>query len=264
MTTELEKIDGLARLLIEARTNRVPLATVPDDLVPADAGAAQLVDDHVAAVTGWPVLGWKIGCTSEHAQKLLGSSGPFAGRVYSVYEDGAVITDDDLCTDPMLEGEFAFTIADDLTPSAPPTGGRTRAGVMAAVADLRPAIELVGGRYATFVGTPLLLLVADAGANTHLVLGSPVTDPDLEALDAVGVTMEVDGANTGRGRGADVLGHPIDALMWLVDHLSARSITLRAGQVVTTGTATQVSAFPAGATATASFAGLGSVSVGRG
>ncbi len=36
--------------------------------------------------------------------------------------------------------------------------------------------------------------------------------------------------------GANVLGHPMIALTWLANELSALGVTLKSGQVVTTGT----------------------------
>ena len=256
---DVDKIDALAKLLVAARTDGRALDGVPDELVPRDPAEAQLVDDHVAAITGWPVLGWKIGCTSEHAQQLLGSPGPFAGRVYSVFQSGSTIGADRLVAEPSVEGEFAFLLSSDLAPVDRP---RSRHEVLLAIGAVRPSIELVGGRFAALVGTPLALLVADAGANTHLVLGQPVA-AELDTLPSVTARMEIDDRVTGRGTGADVLGDPVAALVWLADHLSARGIGLQAGQVVSTGTATQISPLPAGATATVTLDGIGSATVTR-
>lgn len=255
-------VSDLAGLLLDARRSRVAIDEVPPGCIPADDAEASAVDDAVAAGLGLPVRGWKIGCTSEHAQAMLGASGPFAGRVYDVRADGAEIGPDALWAEPNLEGEFAFTIGDDLTPVDRP---RTRDEIVGAVASIHPAIEMVGGRYARFVGTPLRCLIADAGANTLLVLGPGVApaEVDLGALASVAATMTVDGHVTGSGTGADVLGDPIEALRWLVAHLGSRDIGLDAGSVVTTGTATQVSALPIGSTATATLDGIGSVTVHR-
>ncbi len=254
------KIDALADLLIAAREHGRPIDAVPEKLHPVDPDEALLVDDRVAARTGWPVLGWKIGCTSEHTQQLLGSPGPFPGRVYSVSESGHVAGFDEFCSEPHLEGEFAFVLGRDLLPTDTAVD---RDAVIDAIAEVRPAIEVVGGRYAGFVGTPLPLLVADAGINSHLVLGPAAPSVDLDRLSDFGATMEVDGQVVGRGSGADVLGDPIESLRWLVDHAAGRGIALRQGQVVTTGTATQVVPLPPGSTATASLDGIGSVSLVR-
>ncbi len=255
-----DQIRELANILIEARESVRALAPLPDELVPADAAEANRVDDLVAEQSGWPVLGWKIGCTSKHAQELLGSDGPFAGRVYTLLESGTQVGPDVLAVDPHLEGEFAFTMATDLAPTGGPLDP---ADVLAAVGAVRPAIEMVGGRFADFFGTPLNLLIADGGANTLLVAGPESPMPSADELVATQATMTVGDDQTGAGTGADVLDGPFSALCWLVDHLSGRGIALKAGQVITTGTATQVSPLPSGATATATLSGIGSVSVSR-
>lgn len=261
----MDKIDELATMLLAARENHQAIAEVPDELVPADLTEAQLVDDRVAAISGWPVLGWKIGATSAAAQKILGAPGPFAGRVYSVLDAGAEVSADDVLGEPRIEGEFAFTLARDFSFGGARSGAKPdRQVVLEAVADVRPAIEVVGGRYADMFSMPLACLVADAGANGLLVLGEPCDPtPDLDGLAQASATMTVDGEVIGSGVGSDVHGGPIDALLWLVHHLADRGVSLQAGQVVSTGTATQVGAFATGSTATAELAGVGAVSAHR-
>ena len=254
------RIDTLARGLIAARLDRAALGQPDPELIPASQAEAEAVDDRVAELTGWPVLGWKIGCTSPHAQELLRADGPFVGRVYTVDDSGITLAAGDMAVEPLLEGEFAFTVAADVAPTG---GPRSPADLVAALADVRPAIEVVGGRYGDIMATPLMSVIADAGANIRLVLGSPVPVPTPDVLVATAARMEVDGAVTGRGIGADVLGGPIRALAWLLDNLSSRGLTLAAGQVVTTGTATQVTTLPPGSVATATLDGIGTVTVAR-
>lgn len=251
-------ISDLAELLIAARTDRKPIVSVPDDLIPSTMERAQAVDDAVARISGWPVLGWKIGCTSTYAQELLGTDGPFAGRVYDVRHSGAVLTVEELPSETLLEGEFAFVLGRAIDSTSDVVD---RAGLAERVAEIRPAIEVVGGRYADFVGLDVRLLVADAGANGLVVLGEPADAVDPTSLASAGATMAVDGSQTGAGTGADVLGDPLDALLWLVHHLQERGIGLDAGQVVSTGTATQVAPIQSGSTATAEFDLVGSVSL---
>lgn len=263
----------LARLLIASRERGMALDLGPlaeDGLEPPNERAANEVDDLVADLWGRPAQGWKIGCTSEHAQRLLNASGPFAGRVYTVVESHPspsgdpkpVTISESFAVEPLLEGEFAFTFGTDLRPAGEPCD---RATVIKAVATVHPAIEFVGGRYREFLGAPLPFVVADAGANLMLVLGPGVPlDAGLaDRLGGLAATMTVDGEVTGSGRGADVLGHPIDALVWLVDHLAGRGIGIEAGQTVTTGTATQVSMLPVGSRARLEVATIGSIAVER-
>jgi 2-oxo-3-hexenedioate decarboxylase/2-keto-4-pentenoate hydratase len=258
--TASDRIDALARRLADARSNGTPLDPPPAELVPADQAEAEQVDDRVAAVLGVPVAGWKIGCTSDASQQLMGAAGPFAGRVFSVFDSGTTLGSDELMVDPRIEGEFAFTLAVDLPPRPEP---RPVAELAAAMADVRPAIEVVGGRYRDFLAAPLTAIIADAGANSHLLLGPPAPVPPPEELEATAARMEIDGATAGSGTGADVLGGPMRALAWLAANLSDRGITLAEGQVVTTGTATGVTALSAGATATVTLDGIGSATVQR-
>ena len=258
--TDDDPIRRAAEALIDARNRRIAIPPLADDIAPTTEAEANAIDDLVAEISGWTPVGWKIGCTSKAAMQILGASGPFAGRVYTVFNSGVTLGTDELANEPNLEGEFAFTLASDLVAT---DGPHSRGAVAAAIANVRPAIEIVGGRYQQFVGMPLLHLIADAGANTHLILGDAVELNDVDSVASMAANMTVNGEQTGAGTGADVLGSPIDALLWLANHLADRGISLLAGEVVTTGTATQVSPCPPGATATAHIEGIGSVMLHR-
>lgn len=270
---EAEPTKCLARLLIQSRRQRIALDLgdlADQGLEPASDVEANEVDDLVAELSGRPVRGWKIGCTSEHAQRLLNAAGPFAGRVYTVLQPDPspkggpdpVVVDEPFAVEPLLEGEFAFTFGAGLPPTGEP---RDRSTVVEAVAMVHPAIEFVGGRYQEFLGAPLRFIIADAGANIMLVLGPGVALHAglADRLNGLAATMTVDGEVTGSGSGGDVLGHPIDALVWLVNHLAGRGIGIDAGQIVTTGTATQVCTLPIGSRARLEIATIGSVAVER-
>ncbi|MEM9892167.1 MAG: fumarylacetoacetate hydrolase family protein [Actinomycetota bacterium] len=254
------RIAALTDLLLAARAEARALPPLDPDLIPVSDEEAEAVDDAVAAAIDRPVVGWKIGCTSEHAQALLGADGPFAGRVYDIHDSGVTLEPEQFVTEPVLEGEIAFTFGASLPPRAE---AYTRDEIVAAVAAARPAIEVVGGRFEQFMGSPLRALIADAGANTRLVLGDPVTEWDPDGLVDAAATMTVDGEVTGSGHGRDVLGDPITALGWLVNRLAGRGITVEAGTTVTTGTVTQVSSMPPGSEATNTVEGLGSVTARR-
>ena len=93
------------------------------------------------------------------------------------------------------------------------------------------------------------------------MLGEPVTSfSPASLLDAAGVAF-IDGEEVGRGTGADVLGHPLEALAWLANHLPARGLALAAGHLVTTGSLV-TSKFPvAGNRLEFRVDGLGSVAL---
>ena len=79
-------------------------------------------------------------------------------------------------------------------------------------------------------------------------------------LDERGITT-IDGALAGSGVGAEVMGHPFEAVAWLANALAERGEGLRAGQLVLCGSLVAVqwvNNFPA--EAAIEIAGLGSVS----
>ena len=70
----------------------------------------------------------------------------------------------------------------------------------------------------------------------------------------------INGAEAGRGSGADVLGHPHHALAWLANHLAAEGRGLHAGQMVLTGSLVKTVWLVAGDAVEIELSGLGRVS----
>ncbi len=78
-------------------------------------------------------------------------------------------------------------------------------------------------------------LIADDFFDAGCVLGEPVVGwRSLDLASLSGVTW-INGVEVGRGRGADVMGHPFEALAWLANSLARRGRYLRAGEFVFTG-----------------------------
>jgi 2-keto-4-pentenoate hydratase len=79
----------------------------------------------------------------------------------------------------------------------------------------------------------VLALLADNSWNGGIVLSEFITEwPDLESV--LGKATK-DGSAIGEGHGRDILGHPFNSVAWLAAHLASRGATLRAGQIVMTG-----------------------------
>jgi 2-oxo-3-hexenedioate decarboxylase/2-keto-4-pentenoate hydratase len=69
----------------------------------------------------------------------------------------------------------------------------------------------------------------------------------------------VGGKEAGRGTGADVLGHPAEALAWLANHLAIEGRGLHAGQIVLTGSLVKTLWLGAGGHVVMELQGLGRV-----
>ena len=67
----------------------------------------------------------------------------------------------------------------------------------------------------------------------------------------------MNGALMGEGRGRDVMGHPLEALVWLANLLATRGTSLTRGMVVTTGTLVALQFLKPGDSASWSVDGLG-------
>ncbi len=250
-------VEAAAAMLIEARVSQSPLDELPEQLRPRSVSEALAIEDKVASVSGWPMLGWKVGCTSVASQELLGTDSPFAGRIYSISESGAPLPSDSITGTVYIEGEFAFTFDKTLAPGGSPFSTDQ---ILEAIGDLQLAIEIVGGRFREFVGMPAPSIIADAGSNDHLVVAKPSASWKTAELPTQKATMAIDGKIATSGSGLDVLGNPVNSLVWLANHLADRDLAIEAGHVVTTGTATKVTVLPVGSTAVADFGVLGSVS----
>jgi 2-keto-4-pentenoate hydratase len=108
------------------------------------------------------------------------------------------------------------------------------------------------------MGAPTL--VADDFFAAGCVLGPGVprsAAPDL--LKVVGRAL-INGDLVGQGTGADVLGHPHNALAWLANHLAADGKGLRAGEIVLTGSLVKTVWLNAGDSVVMELKGLGKVS----
>jgi 2-keto-4-pentenoate hydratase len=207
---------------------------LPQPFLPRDRAEAYEVQACIEAYTEVPLYGWKIAATSVAGQKHIGVDGPLAGRILAerVIENGGSCP---LGTNLMkvAEMEFAFRMARDLPPRERPY---SQEEVLAHAGSLHPAIEIPDSRYNHFERVGLASLVADNACAHRFLLGEAVSDWRGLDLAKHQVRAYRDGALAEEGVGSNVLGDPRFALTWLANELSRHGLTLKAGQVVTTGT----------------------------
>jgi 2-keto-4-pentenoate hydratase len=236
------------------------LEELPGDLRPKDRAEAYRVQACIEEFTTQPLYGWKIAATSIAGQRHIGVDGPLAGRILAerVIGDGGVFV---LGSSLMrvAELEFAFRMGQDLAPREKPY---SQDEVLAAVASLHPAIELPDSRFAHFESAGLAQLIADNACAHRFVLG-PAAREAWRRLDLATHPAQAfrNGELAERGQGANVLGDPRIALTWLANELSRHGMSLKAGQVVTTGTCVKPLAISAGERIDGDLGLLGKVSV---
>lgn len=238
----MPRIERAGEWLYEAHRRRERFSPFPEDLAPRDIGEAYTIQSEyvgMRSTTLGQVTGYKIALTTPAMRAMVGLNDSIAGDMLdksilrSKSNNRTRIRAADYVR-LLVEFEIAVEMAEDLPAIGAPYD---RKRVSKAVAAVMPALELADDRNADYATLPanLLTMIADNAWNEGAVLGEPVRNwqnIDLAALQGVAT---INGANVGAGHGRDVMGHPLDALAWLANHLAARGLGLWRGDVVITG-----------------------------
>jgi 2-keto-4-pentenoate hydratase len=227
---------GVARLIADYRLARKPLPSL-DAARPADEIQAYRVQEALHQILTHaglgPVAGHKIGCTTKVMQEFLRIPNPCAGGVFAstVCSSPAALRHADFLH-VGVECEIVVRLGSDLEAThAPFTAER----VAEAVEALMAGMEIVDDRYVDYKSLDTPTLIADDFFDAGCVLGAPVRDWRKLDIALLTGTTRINDAEVGRGRGADVMGHPFNALAWLASTLAKRGRSLRAGEFVFTG-----------------------------
>jgi 2-keto-4-pentenoate hydratase len=220
-------------LLAEHRAGHRFKALGPPAAPATISDAYDIQEKYVALLrrgNGEPV-GYKVGLTSAAMQAFCRIDHPIAGVVLAsrLHRSGTQVPLKDFGR-LGLEFEIAVRIKSDI----PATDKVFTADAIAPHIDgVCAAIELVDDRAADYASIDVRSLVADNSWNAGIVLSEfkPVW-PDLSSM--LGRATK-NGGLIGEGYGRDILGHPFNSVAWLATQLASRGATLKAGQVVMTG-----------------------------
>ena len=253
-----EQALAAAQLLTSSWRRGEHIGELPAKCRPATRADGYAVQALWAQALGDKVAGWKIAATSKAGQEHIAVTGPIAGPVFAqrVKADGAVVS---LSTNRMrvAECEIVFRLGRTLAPRA---GGCSRDEVLAAVASLHPGIEAPDSRFLQFEHAGEAQLIADCACTNDMVVGAPVSpDARMNTLPELRVHARVSDGRTPEGIGRNVLGDPVEALVWLVNELGAAGQAVQAGQFVTTGACVAPIPVVAGQRVEADFGWIGRI-----
>lgn len=240
------------------RTRRpvLPPSTLHDDFGVDDAYAIQQLQVEEWVRAGSRLKGHKIGLTSKAMQRSLGVDQPDYGHLMdSMFLSSGERADPDRFIQPKVEPEVAFLLKRDLRGPAVNV-----AEVAAAVEFALPALEIIDSRIRDWTLT-LPDTIADNASSGAVVLGTSPVHLDAVDLRVEGCNLVRNGTVVATGAGGAVLGSPFTAVAWLANALAARDVTLRAGQIVLSGSCTTAVDLEPGDVVAGQFASLGSVSV---
>ncbi|MDE0809511.1 MAG: fumarylacetoacetate hydrolase family protein [Alphaproteobacteria bacterium] len=252
-------LEAAAKALFDARRNFTKLGMLPEAIWPVTASDGYAVQAGVVkrllAVEDARRVGYKIGATNPTTREMLGASEAFAAVLVSdfCHASPLMIKADDYHV-IILEPEIALRLGRDLPLSGAPY---TPEAVANAVDAAAPAIEVVTSPFPVWNQAGIGCIIGDNGANGCWVHGAFVTN--FQRLDLVDqkVTLSIDGSIEREGAGRNVDGGPMIVLAWLANFLISMGEELKAGDLVTTGSTTQVLPGKAGQDVVADFGPLG-------
>lgn len=247
-----------ASLIAQNRLHRTRFTALPAPLVPHDEDDGyqiqNLVQTALRDAYGAPG-GHKIGCTTTVMQRYLNIDQPCAGRIFAAHVYlGRADMPHDTYVRPGVECEIAVVLSADLPLTGQPY---SRLSVAPAVGGVMAAIEIVDDRYENFRSLGAPTLIADNFFNAGSVLATPVRDWRTLDLAAIAGGMTINGKEAGRGAGAQIMGHPLEALAWLATLRAREGQPLRAGEFVSLGSIVETKWIEAGDEVAVEIDGLG-------
>lgn len=204
---------------------------------------------------GTSMIGHKVGLTSRAMQAASGVNEPDFGRLFKdrVFNNGDRIAIELFCR-PAIEVEVAFVLGHGLSGA----GCQTH-DVLRAVEFVMPALEIIDSR----IEPPLTDCdsVADNASFGAIVLGGSCVAPSDVDAGWVSATLTKNGIIEESGVSAAVLGHPANAVAWLVNQLATHGEGLEPGEIVLSGSFTRALPVAPGDIIAAQFDALGSLTV---
>ncbi|MSO76653.1 MAG: 2-keto-4-pentenoate hydratase [Alphaproteobacteria bacterium] len=242
------KVARVAELLFQARAARHEIVPAADDM-PSDLDESYAIQETVARRLG-AIGGWKTGAGLPTAE-------PSAAPLYTatMFQSPARLPADRFGR-LGLEAEIAYRFGRDLPARVAPYGEDE---VLAAIATLHPAIEVVDTRLKAFPDIDRRWQVADNAANGGFVYGPGVAEWRRIDVSRLASVLTIDGkvavSTVGGNKAVDL----VRLLVWVANHRRARGAGLKAGDFVTTGSYTGLIFTHPGAVVRAEFPGVGAV-----
>lgn len=259
------ELQVIARQIKTAQDQGLPLTQITSQHTGFDTATAYAVADLVHAMRlaeGARAVGRKIGFTNPAMWAQYGVSAPVWAFVYDTTVTYLEDTPDmPTCSlrgfvDPKIEPEIIFHFH-----SAPPPDGDVVA-VLACIDWVAHGFEMVQSHYPGWkFQAPDA--IADRGLHARLLVGKRQAVDTLgaglqEALAAFTLVLSEGGVVRETGKGANVLGNPLAAVVHLMQVLAVQlpHQPLRANELVTTGTLTSAYSVRPGQTWQTAISGI--------
>ena len=251
--------DGDAAALFDRFASRVPAAN-PDMASEADAACSRTKLNALLGLQYGKVVGYKAGLTNPAVQKRFNASQPVWGVFYDgmILDDGAVV-DAAFGARPLFEADMLVRVK-----SADINRAKTPMDVLDAIDQIIPFIELpdlVVEKPAALNGNGISAI--NVGARLG-VAGKPIAVPAfrgerfvmLDALRDMTVVISDGAGEIARGKGSDILEHPLNAVVWLAEALAKQGLAMEPGQWISLGSFSPLNPPKPGQKVTVRYEGL--------
>ncbi len=218
---------------VQARSKRPNWPGIEARLRPVTIAEGYRLQDAVhdrLEAAGDALVGWKVGSTSVSGQQGFGLQEPvYAGLLASDRSDSLAQGLSRKLARPSLECEIAVVLRRDLSGADLPI-----ATITEAIEACHIACEIIDNRYGDPKAVGVPSLIADDFFQVGFVVGAENTAWRTQDLAVADGFIEIDDERrTGSVR--DVLT-VFESLRWLAGALARNGLSLRAGQIILTGT----------------------------
>lgn len=247
-----------ANALLQAHRSREPIAPLTEadaSITVEDAYAIQALQLAAWQAEGRAIVGYKVGLTSTAMQQQLGVDEPDYGYVLEgmVHPEGKPI-DLEAFISPRVEPEIAVTLKRSL---AGP--GLSIEDVVNAVDSVVPILEIIDSRIANW-NIKLADTIADNASSAGVIVGATKLPLGKVDVAATKVVLTRNDEQVGSGSGLEVMGSPLNAVLWLANRLGELGVVLQAGAIVLPGSVCASVPITDGDRFVADFGPLGTVS----
>ncbi len=246
-------IDMAARLLLEARREGRQLEALPEACRPTDLDGANAVRKRLVELLGVETCGWFLGGTNYSEAIPVAYAAPILDGNLRV--SPAELSAEEFITFE-VDVEFGFRTACDIPPGEHEFDDEEAASL---IASLHPTLDIVSSHFVDLAVVGWPSIVADNGTDGAIIYGPGIDTWSPDALPDHEATLEVNGEPILSGTGKQIMGNPLSAFTWFVNHMSGTGQTIPAGTFVSTGSCTEVYAGAIGDHVKADFGTLGTV-----
>jgi 2-keto-4-pentenoate hydratase len=194
-------------------------------------------------------IGWKVGLTAPAIQQQFGFHEPVFGCILDSKPTGHVFARDELIK-PGFESELCLRVA------KPLSGEISMAAASDAIDQVYPSLEIIETR--GDLSAQIAVALADNAQQKTIILGQPVPLGSM-ALETIDATVRINGNTVATGRGDAVLGNPLNSVIWLARKLTEFGRSIRAGDLIMSGSFTRQFPIEPGDQVHVHFGGIGDV-----